>query len=159
MNAKATAYHSSCFLFSLHTNPFNATHALLGKRLLHYSTDLFVFPTVCLGFVDGSCPVRTHFSAPSAGAAGGFAQRHVKKRGRRYLREKTTCFHSPPLLAYVELGFKPETFKSRLPSASPSGHCLPEGLCDSGLLEKCLRPGKKKKKVLTFRTAEKFKQV
>lgn len=133
MNAKK-AFYSNYFRFSLHTNPFNATHALLGSICYMSPLIYLVFPTVCLGFVNGSCPVQTHSSALSAGAVGGFAQRHVKKRGRRYSREKTACLHPPPLLAYVELGFKPETFKSTtslsLPlrplPASPRG-CVTRG--------------------------------
>lgn len=139
------------FPFSVLANPINATHALLGSVCYISPFIYFFFLTVCLGFVNGSCPMQTHFSALSAGAVGGFAQRHIKKRGRRYNREKT-CLHPPPLLAYFELGFKPVTFKSRLPSASSSGHCLPGVLCDLGHLKKCLRP--EKKKVLTFHTAE-----
>lgn len=58
---------------------------------------------------------------------GGFAQRHVKKRGRRYSREKTACLHPPPLLAYVELGFKPETFKSTTSLSLPLRPLPPRG--------------------------------
>lgn len=135
---------------SIQCNP-----CLVGKRLLHFSTHLFGFSTVCLGFVNGSCPVQTHSSALSAGAVGGFAQRHVKKRGRRYSREKTACLHPPPLLAYVELGFKPETFKSTTSLSLPLRPlpASPRGCVTRGLLKSAYGPGKKKK-VLTFHTAE-----
>lgn len=126
MNAKK-AFYSNYFRFSLHTNPFNATHALLGSVCYISPLIYLVFPTVCLGFVNGSCPVQTHSSALSAGAVGGFAQRHVKKRGRRYSREKTACLHPPPLLAYVELGFKPETFKSTTSLSLPLRPLPPRG--------------------------------
>lgn len=146
MNAKK-AFYSNYFRFSLHTNPFNATHALLGSICYMSPLIYLVFPTVCLGFVNGSCPVQTHSSALSAGAVGGFAQRHVKKRGRRYSREKTACLHPPPLLAYVELGFKPETFKSTTSLSLPLRPlpASPRGCVTRGLLKSAYGPGKKKK--------------
>lgn len=146
MNAKK-AFYSNYFRFSLHTNPFNATHALLGSICYMSPLIYLFFPTVCLGFVNGSCPVQTHSSALSAGAVGGFAQRHVKKRGRRYSREKTACLHPPPLLAYVELGFKPETFKSTTSLSLPLRPlpASPRGCVTRGLLKSAYGPGKKKK--------------
>lgn len=145
MNAKK-AFYSNYFRFSLHTNPFNATHALLGSICCMSPLIYLVFPTVCLGFVNGSCPVQTHSSALSAGAGGGLCSKARQEKGKTVQQREDGVSPSSSPAGLRRAGIQTRNLQiDDFPQPPPQATASPRGCVTRGLLKKCLRPWKKKK--------------
>lgn len=129
------------------------------KHLLHVSTHLFGFSHSLSGICQWELPSANTFFSTVCWSRRGALLKGTSRKGedgtaerRRRVSILLPCW----LTSSWDSNQKPSN--RRLPSASPSGHCLPEGLCDSGLLKKCLQPWKKKKSA-DFPHSREFKQV
>lgn len=124
------------------------------KHLLHVSTHLFGFSHSLSGICQWELPSANTFFSTVCWSSRGLCSKARQEKGKTVQQREDGVSPSSSPAGLRRAGIQTRNLQiDNFPQPPPQATASPRGCVTRGLLKKCLRPWKKKK-VLTFHTAE-----